>query len=332
MDGAGAGETSYQAYDLAVAAEAERTLAELKEQREKTDKPFFLLISLFCPHPPYIARRSDFEKFENALPAPRLPQPTQEHPSLAAWRKAGRTNEISEEATAKSRAAYYGLVRLVDQIAGRITSALEGRENTVTIYASDHGESLGERGLWWKSTMYDESAKVPLIIRAPGMSAGAVDQRVVSLMDLSATILKWADAAALPGHVGRDLRVTEDWADTISSSYYGGLMNIEVSDIRHRMLRDGRYKLMWFDGAQPMLFDLEADPNELHDLSNDPNHAESLSHLTKKLHARWYPKAIAARQAIYAKRVSVIRDWVRKTNPPEPLRWIDPNKARNRYE
>ncbi len=328
----GAGETSYQAYDLAVAAEAERSLAALKEQRARTGKPFFLLISLFCPHPPYIARRSDFEEFETVLPGPRLPQPEQEHPSIAAWRKAGRTAEISDAARKKSRAAYYGLVRMVDDIVGRIAAALEGRENTVTIYTSDHGESLGERGLWWKSTMYDESAKVPLIIRAPDLPSDEIDQRVVSLMDLSATILRWAEAEALPGHIGRDLRDLDDWPDTITSSYYGGLMNIEINDIRHRMIRDGRYKLMWFDGAPPLLFDLQADPDELHDLSQDPSHAERLSHLTRKLQARWYPKAIAAAQGINAKRVSVIRDWVRKTNPPEPMRWVDPDKRRNRYE
>jgi choline-sulfatase len=330
----GAGETSYQAYDHAVVDEAERTLRRLCAERDRTGRPFFLLVSLFCPHPPYIARREDLAPFEHALPPPRLPvpAPSGEHPAIAAWRRAGRVDTVTPEATATARAAYYGLVRMVDRLCGRVLDLVGSRADTVTIYTSDHGESLGERGLWWKSTMYDESAKVPLIVRAPGMGAGVVDARVVSLMDLSATILRWGGAGPLPGHAGRDLRCAAPWDDTCVSAYYGGLMNISMPDVRHRMIRRGRYKLMWFDGHRPMLFDLSEDPDECRDLFDDPDHGDALAELSQAVLQGWDPGRIARLQATQRARIGVIRDWVAATRPPEPWRWVDENKARNRHE
>lgn len=328
----GAGETSYQAFDHAVIDEAEHTLARLCEQRDSTGKPFFLLISLFCPHPPYIARRDDFDRFDGHLPAPRLPVPANDHPAIAAWRQAGETDNLPAEAAQTARAAYYGLVRMVDRLCGRVLDRIGDRQNTVTIYTSDHGESLGERGLWWKSTMFDESAKVPMIIRAPDLSVGPVDTRVTSLMDLSATILRWGGAEILPGHTGRDLRDAGTWNDTCFSAYYGGLMNISVPDIRHRMIRQEHHKLVWFDGHRPLLFDLDADPDEQVDLFDDLDHADILAELTQAVLHGWHPASIKRRQAIQRAQVGVIRNWVAATRPAEPMRWIDPNKARNRYE
>lgn len=328
----GAGETSYQAYDKTVIQQAEQTLEHLIEQREQTGRPFFVLISLFCPHPPYISRRDDFDIFENTLPQPRLSPPENAHPVIDAWRKAGGADTISEADQATSRAAYYGLVRMIDQLCGRIFDRVKDRQNTVSIYTSDHGECLGERGLWWKSVMYDQSAKVPLIIRAPDKNAGNTDERISSLLDLSTTILDYAGVAPLPGTKGKTLREPADPNSICLSSYYGGLMNIALPDVRHRMIRKGRYKLMWFDGHAPMLFDLETDPDELTDLAPDPNFETDLNHLTQLLMQGWSPDAIRVAQAQKKQQSDVIRAWVKTTNPPEPFRWFDPEKARNKYE
>lgn len=330
LEHSGPGDTSYQAYDQAVIEQAMKTLDQLIRQREQTGRPFFCLISLFCPHPPYIARREDFDQFADRLPPPRLPAPRVEHPAIAAWRSAGKTDEVSATAVAASRAAYYGLVRMIDRLSGKVLDRVAGRDNTLSIYASDHGEALGERGLWWKSTMYDESAKVPLIMRGPGFEPGVTDRRVANLMDLSATILAMA-GAALPGHCGHDLR--SDGSPQISfSSYYGGLMNIALPPQRHRMLRKGRWKITWFDGQAPMLFDMQADPDETGDLADSPDHCDTLLELSRDLLAGWDPARLARVQRCKAERIAVIRDWVKATHPAEPYRWIDPDKARNRYE
>ncbi|QBX99480.1 hypothetical protein E2K80_01030 [Rhodophyticola sp. CCM32] len=326
----GAGETSYQAYDHAVTDQAIETIEALKAQRAHTGRPFFVLASLFCPHPPYICAREDYDAFDGTLPPPRLPPPNEDHPAIADWRAAGRTAEISDENQRISRTAYYGLVRMIDGMCGRVFDLVKDRENTLSIYASDHGESLGERGLWWKSVMYDQSAKVPMILRGVGFEAGHQDGRVTSLADLSATILEQANAS-LPGHIGHSLTQDPVAGGRCISSYYGGLMNIRLPDIRHRMLRQGRFKLIWYDGHDAQLFDLRSDPDELCNLAEDVRYASTLADLSTQLLDGWSVKQIADAQAIKSAQFSVIRNWVRKTRPEESYRWFDHTPERNRY-
>lgn len=332
LEHSGAGQTSYQAYDHAVIDHAHRTLADVQMNFEKTGQPYFLLISLFCPHPPYIARRSDYESFEKALPGPRLEKPASEHPAISDWRKAGRVDAVSGEAIRKSRTAYYALVKMIDRLAGSVFDAVAAHPNTLSIYASDHGESLGERGLWWKSTLYDESAKVPLIMRGPGFAKGEVDARIVNLTDLSATLLAQSGAEALPGQTGQDLKTPHDWLDQTTSSYYGGLMNIALSPLQHRMIRSGDLKLVIYNGAAPTLFDLARDPDELNDVFDDPAYGEHLAQMTSNALEGWDADDIAKRQSMTRARTAIIRDWVKTTNPAEPMRWVDPRKDRNAYE
>ena len=331
LEFSGAGETSYQAYDAAVAEHAERELEELIYQRKKHDTPFFAVVSLFNPHPPFIARKRDIAPFKGQVPLPRLSRPEREHPQLDAWRTAGEVDDLSEMAIKKSREAYYALISMVDKIAGRIYDMVADRKNTVCIYTSDHGEALGERGLWWKSTMYDESAKVPLVIRAPDLAINETDTRVTSLMDLSRTLLGWA-GADLPGHTGRDLRLKDDWPNQCLVSYYGGLMNIELPLIRHRMIRSGPHKLIWFTDEEPLLFDMEADPDEQQNLADQKESHSVIARLSEVLHAGWDPVTIEREIKTKSARRQVIRKWVTTTNPAEPMRWFDPNPVRNRYE
>lgn len=211
LEFSGAGETSYQAYEAAVLEHAEQEQMDLISQRNRTGKPFFAIVSLFNPHPPLIARKKDIAPFRGRVPPPRMSRPEQEHPRLSAWRVAGKIDNVSQTAIIKSREAYCALASMVNDIAGRVFNMVAHRKNTVSIYTSDHGEALGERGLRWKSTMYDESARVPLVIRAPGIAINETDTRVTSLMDLSRTLLGWA-CADLPGHTGRDLRLRKGLA------------------------------------------------------------------------------------------------------------------------
>jgi choline-sulfatase len=230
----------------------------------------------------------------------------------------------------KSQTAYYALVRMIDRLAGRVFDKVAERDDTVSIYTSDHGEALGERGLWWKSTFYDESAKVPLIISGGDFPAGAIDTRVASLMDLSQTLVSLSGATPMPGHIGRNLKDESDWEDRCFSSYYGGLMNIKTTAPRHRMVRIGHYKLCWYDGAKPQLFDLGVDPFELNDISS--SQAELVVELAQQLLAGWKPAQIAIAQRVSHQRTATIREWVETTKPEEPWRWRDPQPDRNRYQ
>lgn len=331
LEGSGRGETSYQAYDHAVTDHAEREINDLIRQRDSTGRPFFALVSLFCPHPPYIAQPEDYNSVVQAgVPPVRLPPPAHRHPALAEWAAAGGVDAVSASAIGKSRAAYYALVRMIDRLAGRVLATIADRTDTVAIYTSDHGEALGERGLWWKSTFHEESVKVPLIISGDGFGQAAVDQRVTSLMDLSATLLGLSHAPNLPGHTGRDLRDGATWPDQCMSSYYGGLMNIRTTNVRHRMIRQGRYKLCWYDGHDPQLFDLWQDPDELNDIAGQET--EILATLTQDVLAGWSPDVIRRTQQVSQARTNLIRDWVARCTPDEPTRWHDPNPERNKLQ
>lgn len=325
----GVGETSYQAYDRAVTETGVETLGALCAARDAGGPPFLAMVSLFCPHPPYISLPEDHDAVADRVGLPRLRRPASRHPALADWAEAGGVDQIDEAAGMRARRAYYGLVRMIDRFAGQIFDVVDGRDDTVVIYVSDHGEALGERGLWWKSTFYEESATVPLIISGPGIPQGAVDKRVAGLTDLTATLLDWGGAAPLPGQSGRSLLGGGDWTDRATSSYYGGLMNIRTGALRHRMLRRGALKLCAYDGYPPTLHDLERDPDELSDIA--PEAQETVAELMADLTDGWDPRAIAAQQAINAARVAVIRDWVAAVQPKERLRWRDPQPERNRY-
>ena len=329
LPGSGMGETSYQAYDHAVTEMAERTLDEVIARRDAEGRPFFALVSLFCRHPPYIATPEDYRAIAPGVGPPRLAAPATRHPALAEWAEAGAVDTVPEDAVMRSRAAYYGLVRMIDRLAGRAIDKVAARADTLVIYVSDHGEALGERGLWWKSTFHDESAKVPMILAGPGIEAGAVDDRVVSLCDLSATLLARSGAAPLPGQIGRDLMQRADWHNQVTASYYGGLMNIRTGPQRHRMLRRDRFKLCWYDGYAPQLFDMRDDPDELTDLATQ--RPELVAELAAVLMQGWDPAAIARAQERAKQRNALLRSWVGATAPAEHLRWRDPSPERNRY-
>ncbi|MEX0348062.1 MAG: sulfatase-like hydrolase/transferase [Paracoccaceae bacterium] len=329
VGGSGRGETSYQAYDAAVADCGVETIEKLVRNRDATGRPFFALVSLFCPHPPYIALPDDYDAVSDAVRPPELEAPQKRHPAIAEWAEAGAVALIDDDEVQRARTAYYGLVRMVDRLAGQIVSAVAGRDDTVVIYTSDHGEALGERGLWWKSTFYEESAKVPLIIAGPGIARGHVDHRVTSLFDLSATILDLSDAPGLPGQVGRSLLTGGRWDDRAFSSYYGGLMNIKSKTLQHRMLRRGAHKLCVYNGHLPQLFDLANDPNELSDIAGQ--RPKLVSQLLEELMAGWDPIAIADMQARTVERTALIRLWVKAARPEEPYRWKDRKPERNRY-
>jgi choline-sulfatase len=147
-------------------------------------------------------------------------------------------------------------------------------QDTLVIYTSDHGDNLGARGLWGKSTLYEESAGVPLILAGPQIAAGGVSQEPVSHVDIPVTILQASGAPALPrasGHCLMDLLRGGKPSRPVLSEYHaigstGGAT----------MLRVGRRKYCHYTDHPPQLFDLERDPEELQDLAADPAHADPL--------------------------------------------------------
>lgn len=330
LEAAGSGQSAYQLKDMDVADEACATLERLGGERD----PFCLTVGLMLPHPPYVAWPEDYAMFAGRVPPPSLPAPeaVREHPWLAWWRSDRGIATTEAVQVARARAAYWGLVRRMDLLIGRILDALErtGRaRDTLVVYTSDHGDQLGERGLWWKHTFYEESAAVPLIMRWPaGLPGGRRSARIANLVDVTATMLDALGAAKLPHAQGASLiaAARDDaapWLDETVSEYCtdavpswtGGMA------VQQRMLRAGRWKLIFYNGYRPQLFDLAADPRELRDLAEDSAHRGVREALTRRLLADWDPDAIASRMRARRADKDLIGAWARAMKPPDQYRW-----------
>jgi choline-sulfatase len=190
------------------------------------------------------------------------------------------------------------LVSFVDHNIGRILGALTNTglaAETRVVYTSDHGDSLGTRGLWGKSTMYEESVGVPMIVAGPEIPEGIVCRDPVSLVDCFPTILACVGQSPhdmdLPGASLFDVVRGLAPRRTVMSEYHAAGAATGAFMIRH-----GRYKYVHYIGMPPQLFDLEADPQETRDLASRPDYLSVLKDCEKALRRVVNPEA-ADRQA-----------------------------------
>ena len=191
IEGAGPGDSTYLRYDASNTAHA----LDWLNRHAQDERPWVLFLSLVCPHPPFIAPPEYFARQEAvALPLPPLWQESEwpQHPVLQGMRRFFHYEQPFNEATLRQLlATYYAVCEYVDDNIGHVVRALGELgldDRTRVIYSSDHGESLGARGIYGKFTMYEESAAVPLIMAGPEVPAGKVVQTPVSLLDLAPTV------------------------------------------------------------------------------------------------------------------------------------------------
>ncbi|MCR8726012.1 sulfatase-like hydrolase/transferase [Frigidibacter sp. ROC022] len=336
VERSGRGNSAYQSLDEATLEAALAQLDQLGERRQAGDAaPFFLQVGFMLPHPPYVARPEDYDRFEGRVPPAAIPAPDDPHPWVDWWRRVRGVADVTKAEAARSRAAYYALVRRMDLHIGRILdrlAALGLSEDTLVVYASDHGDHIGERGLWWKHTMYDDSVKVPLLLRWPGrIPAGARRGENVGLLNVTAAFLEAAGAPPLPNSSADSLLslargTAEDWADTVVSeycanpeeAYSGGRWTLQ------RMVRTGPWKYIWHDGFPEQLFDMQADPEERHDLAGDPGQSDRLAQFRDRALAGWNPEAIRAAMAARARDRELLCRWAGAAPPRDALRWEFP--------
>lgn len=324
----GPGQSAYQVHDEAVTAATVDYLNRLgvRKRAGLLSEPFSLSVGFMLPHQPFVARRVDYDRYAGAVGLPRCPEPFTEalHPHFRSWRAACGITEVSEDEIRRARTAYYGLVDRLDQLIGQILSALQANDladDTLILYLSDHGEQLGEHGLWWKQTFYEASVKVPAILAWPGvLPAGARCDRVVSSLDFNATMLDALGAPPLPTSHGRSVlpllrSPNAPWDDRAFSEYCTDEGQF------HRMIRRGPWKLNYYHGQEPQLFHLEADPDEVHDLSQEESCREVRQALIEEVRRGWQPEAIGTRLAVKRAEGRILRDWARQTRPRDQYRW-----------
>lgn len=271
------------------------------------DDPFFLVISFTHPHSPFTTTAKYWDQYDHDdIDMPTVPAiPVDDLDEMGRWlyyAHGTHLNTITDEHVRNARHAYYGMITYVDDKVGRIMAAMRETgldENTLVIFTGDHGEMMGERGMWYKQHFFEWSARVPLIVGMPDTFAPGRDDSLVSLVDLLPTMLDVAsdgnppetvdplDGDSLTGLLGGN---RQGWKNEVISEYTG-----EGVKAPCRMLRRGRYKYMYTHGHPGMLFDLEADPNEVENLVDHPDMADTAADLLQGILDGWDPEAVNAK-------------------------------------
>ena len=292
---AGPGLSPYNRYDLDITG---RAIGWLKQAAlARPDKPWVLFVSFVAPHFPLKVP----QEFYDLYPLDRLPWPKlydkavrPQHPFLTDYARSFNYDDHFDDNTVRvALAGYLGLVSFLDHNIGRILAALGETglaANTSVIYTSDHGDNLGARGLWGKSTLYEESVGVPLILAGPDIQPGSIVPTPVSHVDFHPTILEavgLAPDAALPGHSLFDLARGAAPERDILAEYHGMGSRTAAYMVRH-----GRFKYVHYALYRPQLFDLAVDPEELVDLAGDPAYGAVLDEYEWRLRSQLDPAAI----------------------------------------
>lgn len=338
----GVGRNAYQVRDEYAAEAVISYLHQhaIEESATLRRRPFFVSVGLMLPHQPYVARREDYKRYAGRVGMPRIPAATTDadrHPFLTWWREAtGIAGGVPEEVVIKARTAYWAMVDRLDRIIGTILDTIDQlgmADNTLVVYTSDHGDHIGEHGLWWKQTLLDPAAKVPGIVTWPGViPAGTRSSHVAGLVDINATIVEAVGGPALPRSVGRsmigaltasagweDVTISEHCADRDQSS---GLGPADVTQPRYqRMVRSGRYKYIDHGHEPAQLFDLKADPDETTDLVDDAALADVKASLAERSRDGWDPDEIMAETRTSIAETKLINSWAREVQPPDRYRW-----------
>jgi len=322
------------AYDDEVEFEAIRWLHEYADQGD--DRPFALTVSFFSPHDPYLAppawlARSRFSGADRPT-VPDIPLDERDPHSRRHWFLTGRhLDPINETDVLRMRLAYSAITSYVDAKIGRILDTLQqigAAGNTVIVFTSDHGDSLGERGLFFKMSFFEWSVRVPLVLHAPFAFGPRRVRENVSHLDLFPTLLELARDGEMPELAlpvdGRSLiplatGSATDWPDTVLAEYTAEGVNAPIL-----MVRKGPHKLITSSEDPPLLFDLEADPDETRNLAGDANAADAQAGLEAIAAATWDPPALdrAVRQAQAARRVvgGALATGVRSSWNHQPMR------------
>ncbi|HVZ46894.1 MAG TPA: sulfatase-like hydrolase/transferase [Ramlibacter sp.] len=298
---AGPGESQYTFYDREITSRAQVWLREAAHR--EFDRPWVLFVSLVAPHFPLTAPPEHYYRYyDRNLPMPKLYDKRErpDHPYLVDYRNSFNYDDYFDRDTVRRAVAgYYGLCSFLDENIGKVLRALEDSglaDDTRVIYTSDHGDNLGTRGLWGKSTMFEETAGVPLIMAGDSIPVGRKVTTPVSHVDVYPFILdavgNHEDALrqGFPGTSLFDLAQGAKPDRNVLVEYHGMGSTTGAFMIRH-----GKYKYVHYIGYPAQLFDLEADPEELRDLAPNSAYAAVLDECRERLHRICDPEEVDRR-------------------------------------
>jgi choline-sulfatase len=341
LERSGPGQNAYQVHDEYVTAATIDYLNRLGVRKKSGEEaqPFCITVGYMLPHPPYVARQAAYDVYRDRITMPEIEVPfaAVTHPHLRWWREHTGSIEVTEREILRARAAYWGMVHEMDVMIGQILDAVHHNglaDNLLIVYSSDHGDMLGEHSLWWKHTFYEESAKVPLIVSWPGVIPSRQrSERVVSALDVTATMIDALGAPPLPACVGKSFLdlltgANTSWEDVAFSEYCSDEFAPE-GGCYQRMVRQGEWKLIYYHGQEPQLFNLDEDPHERVDLASSPACQDIRRELMDRVLDGWNPDEIIGQMALKKAEIEILRDWGRNTHPVDQYRWtLEPEMAR----
>lgn len=291
---AGCGHGPYQAFDEMTTQAAVQTIRrhflDVYYDRPMSDLPLLLKVSFIQPHYPYLTDEARFEYYLNRV-EPYLDEPVFDHPFLSQRQVRVGQEGVTQRDLRRATAAYYGMIETIDTHYAKVLDALraagQALDEWIIIYTSDHGEMLGQHGVWEKQKFFEASVRVPLIIRWPKRFSPRVVDENVSLCDLFATLCELTDTP-LPasqqtvGRRGLDSRSlvpllsgdSTGWDDQAVSQFGGTNLMIKRGALKYQYY--GRSDCRAAEHAE-VLFDLAADPNEQRNALTDPQHTTALA-------------------------------------------------------
>lgn len=284
-------------YDEEVAFHARQQLCDFA--RAEDDRPVFLAVSFTHPHEPFLCLPECWDLYEGAdipLPAvPARPLDAMDPHSRRAFRhyNLGQPG-ITEQHVRAARRAFYGSMSYADGLIGSVLGTLRHlglEDETIIVLASDHGEMLGERGLWFKKVFFENAVRVPLLFAGPGITPGRSDAPV-SLVDLLPTLV------GLAGGEVQDLPLPDLDGQSLLPALTGSGRTLPARPVFAEMTCEGvnepvmmivaeRFKFIFSASLPPLLFDLGADPLETRNLAGQPGSAETEARMRHLAEARW---------------------------------------------
>jgi uncharacterized sulfatase len=269
-------------------------LETIKLLEEHKDEPFFIAAGFYKPHTPYVAPRKYFDLYP--MEKIQLPREPAEHlksvppPALASTNPLPYFGITTDQAR-ECKQAYYAAVSFVDAQIGKLLDTMDRLklwENTIVVFWSDHGYHLGEHGLWMKQSLFEESARVPFIIIAPGAKGnGKACVRTVEFVDIYPTLADLAGLTPPSNLAGASLKpLLEDPSRTWDRPAF---TQVQRSGFAGYSVRTERWRYTeWDDGKRGVqLYDHDADPHELNNLANDPKHAKTVEEMQALVKKNW---------------------------------------------
>jgi len=297
IDEAGIGKSTYQDYDKKTADLAIQWLKN--KSLKKEEKGWVLFVSFAVPHFPLKVTRS----FASLYPLSKILAPINHlrqktlHPAHQTYANLmGFEPKFTEKQIKRAIRSYFGLITFMDFQIGRILQSLNKynlNKNTTIIYTSDHGDNVGRDGLFGKSTMYEESVGVPLIAKGKKFKKNFVSNKIVSHIDLYATILESVDIGIKyknKDYKGISLQSSlnnKNRKHPVISEYHATCSTGGIT-----MIREKKYKFIYYVNHSCQLFNLGKDPDELNDLSHNPRYKNKIKYFKKKISKYFDPHKI----------------------------------------